>query len=170
MYTRKYCSQEWQTWLPVPPSPLASLFYKHTHTHTGTQFLFDPPPPFPPNSPKWRGKDWQPVNINTREVKAAVSLLRPVKGLWSSVEGFQWKLLRTREPSQMCRWISSFHLRRRAEWNLMDPSAEKPGKLFLLFINDIVNTLPPWVTNSLHADDLAAWTSAEQTSTAIHLM
>ena len=29
--------------------------------------------------------------------------------------------------------------------------------LFLLYVNDIVNTLPPRVTNSLDADDLAAW-------------
>ena len=42
--------------------------------------------------------------------------------------------------------------------------------LFLLYVNDIVNTLPPRVTNSLHADNLAAWTSAEHTSTATHVM
>ena len=34
----------------------------------------------------------------------------------------------------------------------------------------IVNTLPPRVTNSQHADDLAAWTSAEHTSKATHVM
>ena len=28
--------------------------------------------------------------------------------------------------------------------------------LFLLYVNDIVNTLPPRATNSPHADDLAA--------------
>ena len=38
--------------------------------------------------------------------------------------------------------------------------------LFLQYVNDTVNTLPPRVINSLHADDLAAWTSAEHTSTA----
>ena len=42
--------------------------------------------------------------------------------------------------------------------------------LFILFVNDIVNTLPPRITNSIHADDLAAWTSAEHTSTATHVM
>ena len=42
--------------------------------------------------------------------------------------------------------------------------------LFLLYVNDVVNTLPPRVTNSLHADDLAVWTSAEHTSTATHVM
>ena len=31
---------------------------------------------------------------------------------------------------------------------------------FLLYVNDIVNTLPPRVINSSHADDLAAWTFA----------
>ena len=42
--------------------------------------------------------------------------------------------------------------------------------LFLLYVNDIVNTLPPRVTYSLHVDDLAAWASAEHTSTATHVM
>ena len=42
--------------------------------------------------------------------------------------------------------------------------------LFLLYVNDIVNTLPPRVTNSQHADDLTAWTSAKHTSTATHVM
>ena len=42
--------------------------------------------------------------------------------------------------------------------------------VFLLYVNDIVNTLPPRVTNSLHADDLAAWTSAEHISTATHVI
>ena len=42
--------------------------------------------------------------------------------------------------------------------------------LFLLYVIDMVNTLPPTLTNSLHADDLAAWTSAEHTSTATYVM
>ena len=42
--------------------------------------------------------------------------------------------------------------------------------LSLLYVNDIVNTLPPRVTNSLNADDLAAWTSAVHISTATHVM
>ena len=39
-----------------------------------------------------------------------------------------------------------------------------------LYVNDIVNTLPPRVTTPVHADDLSAWTSAEHTSTATHVM
>ena len=45
--------------------------------------------------------------------------------------------------------------------------------LFLLYVNDvddIVNTLQPRVTNSQLADDLAAWASAEHTSTATYVM
>ena len=45
-----------------------------------------------------------------------------------------------------------------------------PQGSVLLYENDIVNTLPPSVTNSLHADDLAAWTSAEHTSTATRVI
>ena len=35
--------------------------------------------------------------------------------------------------------------------------------LLLLYVNDITNSFPPRVSNSFHADDLAAWTTAEQT-------
>ena len=42
--------------------------------------------------------------------------------------------------------------------------------LFLLYVNNIANTLPPRVANSLHADDLAAWTFVEHSSTAAHIM
>ena len=40
--------------------------------------------------------------------------------------------------------------------------------LFLLCVNDIADTFQHRVTNSLHADNLVAWTSAEHTSTATH--
>ena len=83
----------------------------------------------------------------------------------------------------MYKWISSF-LYHRVTRVKLDGSLSREIRLceevpqgnvlsptlFLLHVNDIVNTLPPRVTNSLHADDLAAWTSAEHTSTATHVM
>ena len=83
----------------------------------------------------------------------------------------------------MYRWISSFLYHRRARVKL-DRSLSREIRLsegvpqgsilsptlFLLYVNDIVNTLPSRVTNSLNADDLVAGTSAEHTSTATHVM
>ena len=42
--------------------------------------------------------------------------------------------------------------------------------LFLLYINDLTVALPPRTSNTLHADDLAEWTSAEHTTTATYIM
>ena len=98
-------------------------------------------------------------------------------------KGVQYKLLRAGVSGQMYRWIGSFLYRRMARVKL-DGSLSREIRLsegvpqgsvlsptlFLLYVNDIVNTLPPRVTNFLHADDLTAWTSAEHTSTATHVM
>ena len=94
----------------------------------------------------------------------------------------QWELLRG-VSGQMYKWTSSFLYHRVARVKL-DGSLSREIRLsegvpqgsvlspsvFLLYVHDIVNTLPPRVTNSLHADDLAALTSAEHTSTATHVM
>lgn len=40
--------------------------------------------------------------------------------------------------------------------------------LFLIFINDLTACIPRHVSNTLHADDLAVWTSSEHTSTATY--
>ena len=98
-------------------------------------------------------------------------------------KGLQWRLLRAGVSGQMYKWISSFLYHRVARVKLDGSLSRKirlcegvpqgsvlSPTLFLLYVNDIVNTLPPRVTNSLHADDLAAWTSAEHTSTATHVM
>ena len=98
-------------------------------------------------------------------------------------KGLQWKLLRAGVSGQMYRWISSFLYHRMARVEL-DGSLSREIRLkegvprgsvlsptlFLLYVNYIVNTLPPRVTNSLHDDDLAASTSAEHISTATHVM
>ena len=40
--------------------------------------------------------------------------------------------------------------------------------LFLVYINDITATVPRHVSNTLHADDFAVWSSSEHTSTATY--
>ncbi|KAK7096645.1 hypothetical protein V1264_003726 [Littorina saxatilis] len=40
--------------------------------------------------------------------------------------------------------------------------------LFLIYINDITSAIPRHVSNTLHADDLAIWSSAEHTTSAAH--
>ena len=83
----------------------------------------------------------------------------------------------------MYKWISSFLYHRVARVKL-DGSLSREIRLsegvpqgsvlsptpLLLYVNDIVDTLPPRVTNPLHADGLDAWASAEHTSTATHVM
>ena len=83
----------------------------------------------------------------------------------------------------MYRWISSFLYHRMARVKLHGSLSREiklsegvpqgsvlSHTLFLLYVNDIVKTHPPRVTNSLHADDLAVWTSAEHIPTATHVM
>ena len=40
--------------------------------------------------------------------------------------------------------------------------------LFLIYINDITQAIPPHVSNILHADDLAVWSVSEHISTATY--
>ena len=40
--------------------------------------------------------------------------------------------------------------------------------LFLIYINDITNTIPRQVSNTLHTDDLAVWSASEHTTTAAY--
>ena len=82
----------------------------------------------------------------------------------------------------MHRWISSLLYRRKARVKLdgslsteiringVPQGSVLSPALFVLYVNDIVNTFSSRVTNSLHVDDLASWTSAEHTSTATHVM
>ena len=42
--------------------------------------------------------------------------------------------------------------------------------LFLTYINDITNTIPRQVSNTLPADDLAVWSASEHTTTARYIM
>ena len=40
--------------------------------------------------------------------------------------------------------------------------------LFLVYINDITSVIPKHVSNTLHADDLAVWSSSKHTSAAAY--
>ena len=84
----------------------------------------------------------------------------------------------------MYKWISSLILYHKMARVKLDGSPSREIRLServpqgsvlsptlsLQYVYDIVNILPPRVTNSLHADDLAARTSAYHTSTATHIM
>ena len=39
---------------------------------------------------------------------------------------------------------------------------------FLVYINDITQAIPPHVSNTLHADDLAVWSASQHISTATY--
>ena len=98
-------------------------------------------------------------------------------------KGLQLKLLQAGVRGHMFRWISNFLYHRTARVKLdgclsklvrlsegVPQGSVLSPVLFLLYINDITETLPPRVSNSLHADDLATWTAAEHTTTASYTM
>ena len=137
----------------------------------------------PSTSQHWRSactplsRYWKLLPREAQAARSLFDLSKAFNRVWK--KGLQWKLLKTGVSGQMYIWISSFLYHRMARLKL-DGSLSREIRLkervpqgsvlsltlFLLYVSDIVNTLPPRVTNSLHADDLAAWTSAEHTSTA----
>nr|KAG5705581.1 hypothetical protein BaRGS_034779 [Batillaria attramentaria] len=100
-------------------------------------------------------------------------LTRAFDKVWK--EGLILKLLRAGVRDKMHKWIHHYLFGRTARVKL-DGFLSKKVKLreggvlsptlFLLYINDITNSITKHVSNSLHADDLAVWTSSEHTSTA----
>ena len=82
-------------------------------------------------------------------------------GHWGSKQLWEFlhhRTARVKLDESLCREI-------RSSEGVPQGSVLSPA-LFLQYVNNTVNTLPPRVTNSLHADDPTAWTSAEHTSTA----
>ena len=97
----------------------------------------------------------------TQDLKAASSLFRPVKGVRPGVKkALQWKLLRAGVSCQMYKYISSFLYQRLSSVKLDGPLSREirlsegvpqvlSPTLFLLYVNDIVNTLPPGTMASI---------------------
>ena len=83
--------------------------------------------------------------------------------------------------SNMFKWIKSF-LQDRSANVLLDGHKSVSVKiregvqqggvispvLFLIYINDITQAIPPHVSNTLHADDLAVWSASEHISTTTY--
>ena len=96
-------------------------------------------------------------------------------------EGLLLKVRQSGIVGKMFTWIKSFLHKRSARValdNLLSVSIKmREGVpqggvisplLFLIYINDITNAIPRHVSNSLHADDLAIWSTAEHTITATY--
>ena len=96
-------------------------------------------------------------------------------------EGLTLKLLRAGIRNKMQMWISHYLFGRTARVKLDGHHSMKvklregvpqggviSPTLFLVYINDITDKMKRHVSNSLHADDLAVWTSSEHTTTAAY--
>ena len=104
-------------------------------------------------------------------------LSRAFDKVWK--EGLILKLLRAGIRDSMYMWIYHYLFGRTARVKLDGFHSRKVKLregvpqggvlspiLFLVYINDITDNITKHVSNSLHADDLAVWTSSEYTSTA----
>ena len=98
-------------------------------------------------------------------------------------EGLLLKLLQVGVRGKMYRWLSDYLFNRTARVkvdgttsNLVKLREGVPQggvispTLFLIFINDITTAVPKHVSNTLHADDFAAWCAEEHTTTATYRM
>ena len=112
-----------------------------------------------------------------RTVLASVDFSKAFDSVWHPA--LYSKLLALGLPPCFVRWTQSFLTDRRARVSL-EGSTSKSFRvrygvpqgsvlgpmLFLLFINDLPMSLPPNVSCSLYADDLAIWASSPVVSTA----
>ena len=94
-------------------------------------------------------------------------------------DGLLLKLLRIGVRGKMHKWLKSYLFQRTARVKLdgqlsnlvkMREGVPQGGvispTLFIVFINDLMKTIPRHVKNTLHADDLAVWCSEQSTATA----
>ena len=107
-----------------------------------------------------------------RTVLCLIDFSRAFDTVWHP--GLMHKLLKSGLPMCTVRWIKSFLEDRRTRVRFENANSKyrrfKAGTpqgsvisplIFLLFINDILDQLPPGVKASLFADDLALWVSDE---------
>ena len=94
-------------------------------------------------------------------------------------EGLLFKLVNLGVKGPMHKWISSYLFRRTARVKTDDVRSKQfvlregvpqggvlSPTLFLAFVNDLSDAITRHVSKSLHADDLAVWTTSEYTSSA----
>ena len=94
-------------------------------------------------------------------------------------EGLLFKLLQKKICGNMYNWIQNYLFQRTARVKLDGQLSNRvklregvpqggviSPTLFIIFIDDITDQLTNHISRALHADDLAIWTSAEQTTTA----
>ena len=104
-------------------------------------------------------------------------LSRAFDKVWK--EGLLLKLLQTGVRRNMWSWMHHFLYGRTARVKVDGHLSKKvilregvpqggvlSPTLFLVYINDIIDSLTRNVSNTLHADDLAIWTTSEHTSSA----
>ncbi|KAK7097663.1 hypothetical protein V1264_004608 [Littorina saxatilis] len=105
-----------------------------------------------------------------------IDLSKAFDKVWK--EGLLLKLLTAGIAGRMFNWIKSFLCHRTArvklDGNLSYAVKIREGvpqggvispTLFVVFINDITNSLSRHISKALHADDLAMWSAAESTAT-----
>ena len=116
-----------------------------------------------------------------KTVAVFVDLTKAFDKVWN--KGLLRKLLKKNVCSKMYGWIYSYLFQRTARVKLegqmsslvkLREGVPQGGvispTLFTIFIDHITDQLTLHISRALHADDLAAWTKAEQVNTATHRM
>ena len=106
-----------------------------------------------------------------------VDLTKAFDKVWK--EGLLFKLLRKRFCGNMYSWIQSYLFQRSAPVRIVGQTSSSvkiregvpqggviSPTLFIIFIDDICDQLSSHIPRTLHTDDLALWTKAEQVTTA----
>jgi ribonuclease HI len=125
----------------------------------------------------------QDIEDGFQEKKKTLAVFFDLSKAFDTVwkEGLLLKLLRMKVCGKMYNWLHDFLFQRTARVKLdgtlsnlvkMREGVPQGGvvspTLFLVYINDIVSSVPRHVSNTLHADDFAVWASETSTGTATH--
>ena len=123
----------------------------------------------------------QEIENGFQEKKKTLSVFVDLTAAFDKVwkEGLLLKLLQKQICGNMYHWIANYLFQRTARVKLDGHLSNRvklregvpQGRvisptLFVVFIDDITDNLTRHISRALHADDLAIWTAAEQTTTA----